>query len=1183
MVLQGAGLAGTVEVLGFDWRGGTVPFPILSSDEASVTVEVPAILTSWHADYRSNLLAVTPEGATVTLPLQIAVVEGFASTDDFSARAFRVTPDSSLAMSQNSGGGLLFYVESGASLSVGGGGGSHLFFVENGGTLSFPGSSPPGRVFAAQGALLSGLSENPSGVTLFPALSFSNGIASPQIYPAPQFDLPSETEAVLGKAWAESLSIERFSPAELSWEVTGLPEGIHFNGSNTSAAFSGIPGATGDFEVLVTASIEYPGFVASLTRETLLSVTDAGVPLFNLDAVYELASGEEIELILEASHNPTAFTAIGLPPGLTLDAETGVISGIATQPGTYTVQFTATTGDQTGEAVATLLVDQAPLMVGGFEPGSGVTGDAIAVHGSGFSGTEKVLLIARRNQIFEAEFAVIDDTELEVILPFLSTDHRVRYVARMIVLTATEATVTDQADLSSLFPLRIIESGNSYNTGGSGGQLIYLKSGATGIWGGGGGQVFFVEGGATLNLASGGGGTTILAAAGATISGEGSVQVIEVPSLSISDVDAMLVQYPLPELSEIFGFFGDSVPTYNGVTGSAFFEDFHVLGVSPLTGTVSVDALGLPSGMSISMPDSYAVEISGIPEFGGLYETTILLSNSFGTNPISVLIDIENDWMPKFQPIGQVQVEVGDSVHIQPDLFNPPEVMEVENLPAGLVFNPFTGEISGVPSEPGFYTFTVVAANAHGEARLDISLQVGESELTITRLPEAAPEGAWVDMEGSGFSSATQVLAVDPWRNSIRETEFEVLGDTLLRFRVPEDFRRIHERGVHLVVVTAQAAVATVSPAFHEVTATSSGASGQDNLVRTGGRIEGGGGGLIAYLENGAELAASGGGYLVFAENGALAQMGGGGGGHTVIYATGATIQGTPSSSVEVPSLHFALVEPLIIQQVPVLTGPAAAQGFVNLPFTHQLQTGSFPTQESLVFSAASLPTGLEIDPQSGLIFGRPTSVGTFKLWLEIQNENGASGRAFSITVMDPFEAWRTQNFGHLLGGTFNPMAAPETDIYGDGFSNLGRYGFALNPTEPAHGVKVVSVDLGETAPPDEVIGMAVAGDAKFAPKADSFAYDTLDSGSQTNASAAEFSYRRIRADGIGHVSEYRVGDLTYVAEISPDLVRWNRGPDYLDQAGPATDNGDGSETVTVRSLDPDADTLFFRVRLVRD
>ena len=51
-------------------------------------------------------------------------------------------------------------------------------------------------------------------------------------------------------------------------------------------------------------------------------------------------------------------------------------------------------------------------------------------------------------------------------------------------------------------------------------------------------------------------------------------------------------------------------------------------------------------------------------------------------------------------------------------------------------------------------------------------------------------------------------------------------------------------------------------------------------------------------------------------------------------------------------------------------------------------------------FNATNLPSGLEIDPSSGLIFGVPNEVGEFNSTIEISNISGSDSEVFKFVVL---------------------------------------------------------------------------------------------------------------------------------------------------------------------------------------
>lgn len=85
------------------------------------------------------------------------------------------------------------------------------------------------------------------------------------------------------------------------------------------------------------------------------------LPVFNAPALTAtVTQGVPFTLQLVAANDPDAFTASGLPAGLSLDGATGVITGATTAPlGVYPVQLSASNADGSSAATLTITV-QAP-------------------------------------------------------------------------------------------------------------------------------------------------------------------------------------------------------------------------------------------------------------------------------------------------------------------------------------------------------------------------------------------------------------------------------------------------------------------------------------------------------------------------------------------------------------------------------------------------------------------------------------------------------------------------------------------------------------------------------------------------------------------------------------------------------------------------------------------------------
>jgi len=177
-----------------------------------------------------------------------------------------------------------------------------------------------------------------------------------------------------------------------------LPSGLSLNTS--TGAISGTPTASGNVSTVLSAS-NVSGTSAPFTLA--LTVTPSSVPTITSPTLASMPAGVAITPIQIVATNPALldYLATGLPPGLTVDAVAGTISGTPTTPGNYSAILGARNVVGTGNLVVPFSVgvsapstcamsvplntpttrDLAECLFGGFAP-TGVSIVATPAHGT---------------------------------------------------------------------------------------------------------------------------------------------------------------------------------------------------------------------------------------------------------------------------------------------------------------------------------------------------------------------------------------------------------------------------------------------------------------------------------------------------------------------------------------------------------------------------------------------------------------------------------------------------------------------------------------------------------------------------------------------------------------------------------------------------------------------------------
>ncbi|MBA2623988.1 MAG: putative Ig domain-containing protein, partial [Chthoniobacterales bacterium] len=131
-----------------------------------------------------------------------------------------------------------------------------------------------------------------------------------------------------------------------AFSASGLPPGVDLN--PVTGLISGTPTAGGTFVATIRATSSRGTATATFT------IIVRGPQIVSGLITAPVSIGSSFTYRISADNAPTNFGATGLPDGLSLDATTGIISGIPTLSGTHFVVIRAS--GQSGDAVATLQI-----------------------------------------------------------------------------------------------------------------------------------------------------------------------------------------------------------------------------------------------------------------------------------------------------------------------------------------------------------------------------------------------------------------------------------------------------------------------------------------------------------------------------------------------------------------------------------------------------------------------------------------------------------------------------------------------------------------------------------------------------------------------------------------------------------------------------------------------------------
>jgi len=410
--------------------------------------------------------------------------------------------------------------------------------------------------------------------------------------------------------------------------------------------------------------------------------------------------------------------------------------------------------------------------------------------------------------------------------------------------------------------------------------------------------------------------------------------------------------------------------------------------------------------------------ITGTLADSGEFELTVTADDGFST-PSSVSFNITQDERPNRAPvfentIANQGITIGEPLEaIEPvftDLDEDDLSFSVSSLPAGLLFDEETGQLSGTPAQLGVFTLNITATDEEGAFAVSNNFTI-----TVVAVPNESP----VLLANVADQSGVAGTAITPFSASFDDPEGEALSFSATGLPAGLSINSAtgqisgtpQSAGTFSVTISAEDVVgdSVTSNTFSVVIdapanqpPTFSGTIPSQSVI-VGTAIQPVSGTFSDAESDALSFTASGlpAGLAISSGSGVITGTPASVGNSTI------TITATDSEGGSVNSNAFTIAVTDIPNTVPVFNGPIQNQaGVVGVAITPLALANFFSdidTGDSLsiaLASTSSLPAGLSLS-SAGVISGSATSTGTTSIIATATDEAGASvsSNAFTFTI----------------------------------------------------------------------------------------------------------------------------------------------------------------------------------------
>jgi uncharacterized delta-60 repeat protein len=174
--------------------------------------------------------------------------------------------------------------------------------------------------------------------------------------PAPTFASVRFEESTDGTHWTMVGQATQVSPS--TWQLTGIA-----------------PVGSATFLIRATGLTPSTAYASSGIIQQIQAINTTAIPAITSPGPATGGSGAPFSFTVTATQLPTYYSASGLPPGLTINTSTGVISGTPSGSGTYNVKVSA--GNASGVSSSSLAITIGGIGATSYTPAAGSASDRL--------------------------------------------------------------------------------------------------------------------------------------------------------------------------------------------------------------------------------------------------------------------------------------------------------------------------------------------------------------------------------------------------------------------------------------------------------------------------------------------------------------------------------------------------------------------------------------------------------------------------------------------------------------------------------------------------------------------------------------------------------------------------------------------------------------------------------------